>query len=106
MTIKLTKQQLDALHLLLRVLLHLNRPTKIADKLLIELVEIIEQKVAKKIKQCEHDNRKGYSLKLSSIDSKALYCFLTQQKHRVEESYQFEVIVANRIVRDIDQEYA
>lgn len=79
-----------------------------AEKLLHELVDKVNDRIRAKIKKAQYDNRQGYNLKLNSVDAKALYCWYRHIELSVNESghYTYEMIVANDIIHLIDKEYA
>lgn len=106
MKIKLTKTQLEGTHNLLRVMLRETRPETMADKLVYEIVDGISDKIAKKLKKLQYENNGGYGLSLTSIEAKALYCWMLNQLHLYESNYHYEAIVGLGIMGDIDQEYA
>lgn len=108
MTIKLKKNQLEALHTLLTAALILTPPKDMAGSLLHELVDGINDRIRSKLKKAQYDNRVGYGLKLKSIDAKALYVWYLHIEAGLKESnhYQYECIIARNIVNQIDKEYA
>jgi fatty acid/phospholipid biosynthesis enzyme len=106
MKIKLTKTQLEGIHTLIRVMLRDAACEEMADKLLYEIVDGISDKITKRMKKLQYENNGGYGLSLSSIEAKALYCWLTNQIHIYDAAYQYESIVATGIIGEIDQEYA
>lgn len=106
MRIKLTKTQLEGIHNLLKVMLREVECEEMADKLLYEIVDGISDKITKKLKKLQYNTEGGYSLSLTSIEAKALFCWLTNQIHFYDEAYQYETIVATGIIGEIDQEYA
>jgi hypothetical protein len=106
MKIKLTQNQVSGFHILLSHALKLNQPTDMASKLLFEIVDGINDKLSRKLKKLERSNAGGYSLALTSIESKALFCWLTQIEGEFEEDYQYECLVARNVVMQIDQVYA
>jgi hypothetical protein len=106
MKLKLTKNQLEGIHNLIKVMLKEADCEEMADKLLFEIVDGIELKITKKMKKLQYQSEGGYGLSLTSIEAKALFCWLTNQVHFYEEAYQYEAIVAIGIIGEIDQEYA
>lgn len=106
MKLKLTKNQLEGMHNLIRIMLAHTKPREMADKLLYEIVDGIELKITKKMKKLQFETAGGYGLTLTSIESKALHCWLNNQLHLFEVDYKYEAIVATGVIGEIDQEYA
>jgi len=106
MKVKLTQTQLEGLHILLNVALKTNPPIDMASKLLFEIVDGINDKIAAKMKKLQRNPAAGYGLSLTSIESKGLYCWLGKIDARIAEDYQYETLVANNVVAQIDQVYA
>lgn len=108
MTIKLNKRQLEALHTLIGAALNMIRPQNIADSLVHELVDGINDRIRAKLKKSEYDSRTGYSLKLKSIDAKALHVWYLNIESRINEgnAYHYESLVAREVIHQIDKEYA
>jgi hypothetical protein len=106
MKIKLTKNQLEGINTLIKVMLSQTTPYEMPDKLLYEIVDGISDKISKKLKKLQYETAGGYGLSLTSIEAKALYCWLTNLCHLYEPAYHYESLVATSIVGEIDQEYA
>lgn len=79
-----------------------------ASKLLYEIVDGINDKMAKKLKKLAYGTEGGFSLTLTSIEAKALFCWLghIDESGELTESYKYESIVAREVVAQIDHEYA
>jgi hypothetical protein len=106
MKIKLTKTQLEGIHTLIKVMLSQTKPYEMADKLVFEIVDGISDKITRKMKKLQYEPTVGYGLSLTSIEAKALYCWLTNLCHLYDNDYQYESMVATTVVGEIDQEYA
>ncbi|WP_143960258.1 hypothetical protein [Litoribacter populi] len=106
MNFKLNRTQLEGIHYLLTAALRMHQPTNMADSLLTELVDGVNDRIRAKIKKAEFNNKTGFSLKLNSKEAKALYCWFNQIEQSMGEHYQYECIITRQIVNDIDKEYA
>lgn len=108
MKVKLSKNQLEGFHTLLNVALKLNKPYDMASKLLFEIVDGINDKIARKLKKLTYGSEGGYSLSLTSIEAKALFCWIghIDESGELSESYKYESIVSREVVAQIDREYA
>ncbi|AEL23874.1 hypothetical protein Cycma_0089 [Cyclobacterium marinum DSM 745] len=104
----MTQRRLEALHILLTAALKTFLPADIPEKLLYELVDKLNDRIRAKMKKSLYDNRQGYSLKLNSVEAKALYCWYRHIELSMKEAghYTYEMIVANDIIHLIDKEYA
>jgi hypothetical protein len=107
MNIKLTKERLEALHVLLNAALHIFRPTTMSDMLLNEIVDKVNDRIASKLRKSAYDNRVGYGLKLNSVDARALYIWYQRNMRQVElsENFHYESIVANEVMNQIERQY-
>lgn len=92
----------------MNVALKMNEPYDMPSKLLFEIVDGINDKLAKKLKKLAYGTEGGFALSLTSIESKALYCWLSHidESGELTETYQYESIVAREVVAQIDQVYA
>lgn len=79
-----------------------------ASSLLHEIVDGINDKTSRKLKKLTYGSEGGFSLSLTSIESKALYCWLghIDESGELNESYKYESLVARVVVAQIDQVYA
>lgn len=92
--------------MLIRAMLHHSKPHNIPDKLLHEIVDGIESKISKKVKKLQYEPAGGYGLSLTSIEAKALHCWLANLLHLYQVDYQYEAIIATSVIGEIDHEYA
>jgi hypothetical protein len=104
----MTQRRLEALHTLLTAALKTFQPSDMPEKLLYELVDKINDRIRAKLKKNQYDNRVGNSLKLNSVDAKALYCWYRHIELGMNETghYTYEMIVAKDVIHLIDKEYA
>lgn len=107
MNIKLTKDRLEALHVIVQAALQTFTPVSMSDKLLYELVDKINDRMRDKIRKANYNNQIGWGLKLNSVDAKAFYVWYTAIESRVQiaEHYRYEAIIARDVINKIDKEY-
>lgn len=107
MTIKLSKGQFEHVHAMLTDVLDTYRPANIAEKLLHEIVDGINEKMRKRLKNLQFGNKAGTTLKLTSIEAKAFYTWYMQLSVDVPTHYVYEcVAIDSQIINPIDKEYA
>lgn len=107
MTIKLSHAQFVNVHNMLSDVLDTYQPANIAEKLLHEIVDGINEKMRKRIKKMQFGNKAGTTLKLTSIEAKAFYTWYMQLSVEVPANYVYEcVAIDSQIINPIDKEYA
>lgn len=107
MTIKLSAQQYESVHYLLTQALEAYRPSNIAEKLLHEIVDGINEKMRKRMKRRQFDNRAGNTLKLTSVEAKGFYTWYMQIAAYVGDNYTYErIAIDSQFITPIDKEYA
>lgn len=102
----LNNNQLEAFELLVRVSLCLNKPIKIQGKLLWLLVDKLGDKLATRLKQIQRDSKTAKHFQLSAVEAMAFYEWYNAIRESMQAPYQYECIVADTIIRQIDQHYA
>ena len=106
MKVKLNRQKLEAFNNLLTWLLVAYDCTNMADKLLFEIVDVINDKLTIKLKKISRDNKVTSNVKLTNIEAKALYVWYVQLAAIVGNGqYVYEKCIVDGIVRDIEQQY-
>ena len=104
---KLKIHQLEALHLLLCYMLRNNRPYDIPSKLLHEIVDAINDRIARSLKKATTRGKVEHSLNLTPIEAMAIHCWYHQLETEVDrDHYHYETIIARELVAEIDQEFA
>jgi hypothetical protein len=108
MRLKLTKTQLEGLHLILTQSLNRTEPDNIPDALIHELVDKLNERVRSRVRKAMGTSQNGYGLTLNSVEAKALYCWWmrVQDDEYWPMHYRYESIVMNKVAHDIDREYA
>ena len=108
MKLKLTFQQLQALHLMVAMLLDTyDSPRKMAEKLVYEIVCNIEVKTGSKVHAIERGSTTTSSVKLTTLEAKAFYIWYLALIALVPaDSYQYERIVCDRIINEIDKVFS
>jgi hypothetical protein len=107
MKLKLTKSQMNGLHLLISVLLDYDSKSLLI-LLLQELVEKINERLRNKIRKAENSEKLEHSFSLNSIEAKAFYCWYYNMRESLtwSESLHYERGVADHIFNQIDKEHA
>lgn len=103
MTVKTTKDQLEAIVLLLSILIEENKPTSVLEKLILSLVMNLFQKLRKKTEAVIYP-KSGYSIKMTDMEAMALHTFY-KSIWIDAEAYTYEAINLERVVKQIDQQY-
>lgn len=105
MKIKLTRAQLEGLYLLITTGLENTAPEGVAAKLMYVLVDKLNERIRTKLRKLDNGSTCGYSLSLNEVEAMAFYCWY---RNVCEElvGLQYERLVAQQCVNEIDREYA
>ena len=106
MKAKLTRKELEAVHLAIKAGLHQSEPENMADKLLYELVDNINYRIESKLRKAEQGNKTSGNISFNSIESRALHCWYLSVQNLVSRSFMYEDIVTTRLIHEIDRIYA
>lgn len=106
MKLNLKRNELEGLHLLLTESLQFIKPVTIADKLVHELADSLNERIRKKMHRIQYYGNTNYGIKLNSIEAYALYVYCQHLDQSIKEMYAYESMVAHRVVMAIDQECA
>lgn len=100
--LSLSKNQLEAIHMLVKDGRKRNTPFNVPDSLLDDLMDKLQERLRNKIKKLTTD-RKKLKLTLTSVEAKAFYCWYQNIQTDMEPNYQYEVIVCDQVYREIDK---
>lgn len=108
MTIKLNLQQLEHVHYLLTEVLEQRRPADIAEKLLHEIVDKINERMRTRIRSRQNGSIAGTTFKLSPIEAMGFYTWYLQiGAAYFPDQYLYERnAIDSEIMNKIDREYA
>jgi hypothetical protein len=107
MKLKLSKNQMNAIKILLAMLIECHNPTNMADNLVDTLVRQVLEKVSIKLIKSVSEGKVKHSLQLTDAEAMAVHIYLGRLvTDEIRNSYQYEAIVCDSVVRDIDREYA
>lgn len=106
MKLNLNRNQLEGLHLLLTESLRYIKPIVIADKLIHELVDRLNERLRVKMHRVINYGNTSYSIKLNTIEAYALYVYCQSLPDDIKSMYVYESNTAHRIVMELDKEYA
>ena len=102
MKVKMTRTQLEAVELIIRVMLDINKPADAAEKLVYDIVYKFYSRIRTR---CERATatKDGWSIKFSEQESLAMHVFISN--FIVPNGYTYETIQLNTIYYHLDQEY-
>lgn len=103
MTVKTTKNQLEAIVLLLSILIEENKPTTIQEKFILTPVLNLFQKLRRKTEAVIYP-KSGYSMNMTDMEAMGLHIFY-KRVYVDREAYTYEAINLERIIKLIDQQY-
>lgn len=105
--IKLTIAQLKALKVVVNLVIKNYKAVNEAEALLQEIVQEIESKLDKSIESLELNRNKYRTLALSPVQARGLKIWYTQMAAFFSsENYLYERIQLNKLINQIDQQYA
>lgn len=102
MKIKMTRNQLEAVGLILRVMMENNPPMNPAERLVYGFVYKLFARIRTRIERID-STKQGWGLNLSEQEALALYVFI--QNMAIPDGYDYERIQINLIFNHIDREY-
>lgn len=103
MKIKQTKSQLDGVALILAIMIDLNQPENVAERLVYGIVKKAFNKIRVKSEAIKTPHG-GWGITLTDEEAMALYVFL-QTAHIPAERYQYEAIQLGTISNLINQKF-
>lgn len=106
MTVKLTPDELKALHLVLNASLLLVKPVRnVQASLFHELCDALCDRMRAKLKKHEIDPRKKCNMSVNSIEAKAFYCWYRSVRDGLSAPYHYECLVADNFRNQIALHY-
>lgn len=102
MKMKMNRNQLEAVGLILRVMLENNPPMNPAERLVYGFVYKLFARIRTRCERID-STKNGWGLSLSEQEALALYVFI--QNMVIPEGYDYERIQINSIFNQIDKEY-
>ena len=102
MKVKMTRSQLEAVELIIRVMLTENKPSNPAEKLIYDIVYKLYSRIRTRVERVTA-TKDGWSVKFGEQESLALHVFITN--FPIPIGYTYEEIQLNTIYTHLDQEY-
>lgn len=106
MKVKLTKTQLDGLHLLVSKSLEELEPVTIPERMVWSLMDKLNERLRVKIRKMRTETRIDLKMTWNVEEAGAFWLFVRVVRTEMEELYKYEMLVADRIYHEIDHEYA
>ncbi|WP_149913518.1 hypothetical protein [Sphingobacterium cavernae] len=102
MKVKMNRQQLEAVELIIRIMMEENKPSDAAEKLVYDIVYKWYSKIRTRVEKAII-TKDGWSLKFTEQEALAVNVFLSN--FPIPVGYQYEEIQLNTIYGHLDQEY-
>lgn len=102
MKVKMTRPQLEAIELIIRVMLNENKPSNAAEKLIYDIVYKLYSRIRSRVERATA-TKDGWSLKFGEQEALAMHVFISN--FPIPIGYTYEEIQLDTIYRHLDQEY-
>lgn len=102
MKVKMTRQQLEAVELIISKMLEFNKPNNPAEKLIYDIVYRWYSRIRERVERATA-TKEGWSIRFNEQQSLAVHVFITN--FEVPIGYTYEELQLNTIYGQLDQEY-
>lgn len=102
MKVKMTRQQLEGLELIIRIMLTENKPIDPATKLIYDIVYKFYAKIRQRIERIAA-TKEGWSIKFGEQEALAMHVFISN--YPIPTGYLYEELQLDIVYRQLDQEY-
>lgn len=102
MKVKMTRTQLEAVELIIRLMMEQNKPLTPADKLIYDIVYKWYSKIRMRVERATA-TKDGWSVKFTEQEALAVNVFITN--YSIPKGYMYEEIQLTTIYGHLDKEY-
>ena len=106
MQLKLSKTQLEGFYLLVSEGLKEYPPLDVPEQLVWELMDKLNERLRLKVKKIKSNAKNDMVMTLNKVEACTFYCWYQAIRDNMETTYQYGVIVTDKIYHQIDKEYA